>query len=177
MSQIDKKQKDTKLELCKRAKPKLQVQMFVRRGETWLRKESTSFYLRRNVSLLIHIHSTYEQNILVSVGKLGYEPVVWHRIHSKVKLPEFYSVNGALSAKDPSKNFSKMTEEVKVSDTTPDPPIEGKKTKPVCRIKDKNLAGVSTNYLEGVSTDYLDKMELRNNSTYWVRTMKGCLPG
>lgn len=87
--------------------------------------------------------------------------MVWHRIHSKVKLLEFYSVNGALSAKDPSKNFSKMTEEVKVSDTTPDPPIEGKIPKPVCRIKDKNLAGVSTNYLEGVSTDYLDKMELR----------------
>lgn len=62
----------------------------------------------------------------MSVGKLGYEPVVWHRIHSKVKLPDFYSVNGALSAKDPNKNFSKMTEEVKVSDT-PDPPIEGKK--------------------------------------------------
>lgn len=60
----------------------------------------------------------------MSVGKLGYEPVVWHRIHSKVKLPDFYSVNGALSAKDPNKNFSKMTEEV--SDT-PDPPIEGKK--------------------------------------------------
>lgn len=58
----------------------------------------------------------------MSGGKLGYRPVVWHSIHSKEILSDFYSINGAVPAKDLNENFSKMTEEVKVSDTTADPP-------------------------------------------------------
>lgn len=81
MKQNNKKQKDdTKFELCKSAKPMLQTCMFVQKGETWLREESTSFYFRRDFSLLVHIYSTYEQNILVSGENLGYRPVVWHRL-------------------------------------------------------------------------------------------------
>lgn len=66
-----------------------------------------------------------------------------------------------MTPKDLSKNFSKMTEKVKVSVTTPDPPIVGEKQKSVSRIKDKNLEGVSTNY-------HTDKMELRNSNNIWL---------
>lgn len=70
-------------------------------------------------------------------------------------------------------NSGKITDEVKVSDTIPDPPIQGEKIqKPVPRIRDKNLEGVSTSY-------HRDKTELGSSKNIWlyplVRTTKGCV--
>lgn len=69
-----------------------------------------------------------------------------------------------------SKNSAKMIEKVEVSDTTPEPPIDGEKN-PVSRIKDKNLEEVST-------IDHIDEMELSSsNNTYLLGQNHERLPG
>ena len=72
-------------------------------------------------------------------------------------------------------NSGKMTEGVKVSDATSDPPIEEEKKNPkklVPRVKDKNLEGISTSH-------HIDDTELGSSNNTWfyplVRTMKGCV--